>query len=85
MGQGQETYGEDPFLTSSIGVAFVRGLQGNDGKYFKIIATPKHYAVHSGPEGSRHRFNVQTTKRDLVLKLICLHLKPASGKPEPTL
>ncbi|HET8783660.1 MAG TPA: glycoside hydrolase family 3 N-terminal domain-containing protein, partial [Pyrinomonadaceae bacterium] len=48
-GRGQETYGEDPYLTGQMGVQFVRGLQGNDPKYFKIIATPKHYAVHSGP------------------------------------
>ena len=45
-----ETYGEDPYLTSEIGIAFVKGLQGNDSNYFKVIATPKHYAVHSGPE-----------------------------------
>src|SRR6516225_2561452 len=57
-GRGQETYGEDPFLTSKLGVAFVTGLQGDDPKYFKVISTPKHYAVHSGPESERHRFNV---------------------------
>ena len=49
-GRGQETYGEDPFLTARLGVAFVKGLQGDDPNYFKTIATPKHYAVHSGPE-----------------------------------
>jgi beta-glucosidase len=49
-GRGQETYGEDPYLTSRLGVAFVRGLQGDDPKYLKTVATPKHYAVHSGPE-----------------------------------
>jgi beta-glucosidase len=64
-GRGQETYGEDPYLTSRIGVAFVKGLQGNDPKYFKTIATPKHYAVHSGPEPLRHQFNAVTSKRDL--------------------
>ncbi len=48
-GRGQETYGEDPYLTARMGVAFVKGLQGDDPKYFKVIATPKHYAVHSGP------------------------------------
>ena len=48
-GRGQETYGEDPYLTSRLGVAFVEGLQGTDPKYFKVIATPKHFAVHSGP------------------------------------
>ncbi len=64
-GRGQETYGEDPYLTSRMGVAFVKGLQGNDPEYFKVIATPKHYAVHSGPEYNRHRFNAITTKKDL--------------------
>ncbi|HEX6773924.1 MAG TPA: glycoside hydrolase family 3 C-terminal domain-containing protein [Acidobacteriaceae bacterium] len=64
-GRGQETYGEDPFLTSRLGVAFVRGLQGTDGKYFRTIATPKHFAVHSGPESERHRFNVMPSRFDL--------------------
>ncbi len=64
-GRGQETYGEDPFLTSRIGVAFVRGLQGDNPQYFKVIATPKHYAVHSGPEPLRHQFNAVTGDRDL--------------------
>jgi beta-glucosidase len=64
-GRGQETYGEDPFLTSRLGVAFVRGLQGNDPKYLKLSATPKHFAVHSGPEIGRHGFNVDPSKHDL--------------------
>lgn len=64
-GRGQETYGEDPFLTSRLGVAFVKGLQGQDPDYFKVIATPKHFAVHSGPEHNRHSFNAYTNKRDL--------------------
>jgi beta-glucosidase len=64
-GRGQETYGEDPYLTSRLGVVFVKGLQGNDPKYFKVVATPKHYAVHSGPEPERHRFNVNVDPRDL--------------------
>ena len=64
-GRGQETYGEDPYLTSKLGVAFVKGLQGNDENYFKVIATPKHYAVHSGPEYNRHVFDAYTDKRDL--------------------
>lgn len=64
-GRGQETYGEDPYLTSRMGVAFVKGLQGNDPDYFKVIATPKHFAVHSGPEHNRHSFNAYTDKRDL--------------------
>ncbi len=64
-GRGQETYGEDPFLTSRMGVAFVTGLQGEDPKYFQVISTPKHFAVHSGPEPSRHSVNVDVTKRDM--------------------
>ncbi|HYY99070.1 MAG TPA: glycoside hydrolase family 3 C-terminal domain-containing protein, partial [Pyrinomonadaceae bacterium] len=64
-GRGQETYGEDPYLTSRLGVAFVRGMQGDDPKYLKTIATPKHYAVHSGPESLRHTFDVHPPERDL--------------------
>jgi beta-glucosidase len=64
-GRGQETYGEDPFLTARLGTAFVKGLQGDDPKYFRAIATPKHYAVHSGPESDRHRFNVDPSPHDL--------------------
>jgi beta-glucosidase len=64
-GRGQETYGEDPYLTARMGVEFVRGLQGNDPRYFKVIATPKHYAVHSGPEPERHAFNAIASERDL--------------------
>ena len=64
-GRGQETYGEDPYLTARFGVEFVRGLQGNDPKYFKVISTPKHYAVHSGPEPDRHTFNAIVENRDL--------------------
>ncbi|MBV6647934.1 MAG: glucan 1,4-alpha-glucosidase, partial [Cyclobacteriaceae bacterium] len=64
-GRGQETYGEDPYLTSRLGVAFVKGLQGNDPDYLKVVATPKHYAVHSGPEPERHRFNATVSQRDL--------------------
>ena len=64
-GRGQETYGEDPHLTSRLGVAFVKGLQGNDPKFLKTVATPKHYAVHSGPEASRHRDNYNPTPKDL--------------------
>ncbi len=64
-GRGQETYGEDPYLTARMGVAFVKGLQGNDPKYFKVIATPKHYAVHSGPEPERHSFDAIATLRDM--------------------
>ena len=64
-GRGQETYGEDPYLTSRLAVAFVKGLQGNDPHYFKVIATPKHYAVHSGPEPQRHGFDARVAERDL--------------------
>ncbi|HZE70459.1 MAG TPA: glycoside hydrolase family 3 C-terminal domain-containing protein [Pyrinomonadaceae bacterium] len=64
-GRGQETYGEDPYLTSRLGVAFVKGLQGNDPHYLKVAATPKHYAVHSGPEPERHAFDAKVDERDL--------------------
>ena len=64
-GRGQETYGEDPYLTSQLGVAFVKGLQGNDPRYLKVVATPKHYAVHSGPEPERHSFDAKAAERDL--------------------
>jgi len=64
-GRGQETYGEDPFLTARLGVAFITGLQGNDPNYFKTIATPKHFAVHSGPESTRHSVNVEATRHDM--------------------
>jgi beta-glucosidase len=64
-GRGQETYGEDPFLTSRMGVAFVRGLQGDDPVYWKVAATPKHYAVHSGPEPERHAFDARAFERDM--------------------
>jgi beta-glucosidase len=64
-GRGQETYGEDPYLTSRFGVAFVRGLQGSDPHYLKTVATVKHFAVHSGPEPSRHKFDAVVSDRDL--------------------
>lgn len=64
-GRGQETYGEDPFLTGRMAVAFIQGLQGADPHYFKVIATAKHYAVHSGPESTRHQFDVHPSARDL--------------------
>jgi beta-glucosidase len=63
-GRGQETYGEDPYLTSRMGVAFVTGLQGDDPHYLKVVATAKHYAVHSGPEADRHHFDVHPSERD---------------------
>ncbi|WP_233221976.1 glycoside hydrolase family 3 protein [Allosphingosinicella deserti] len=64
-GRGQETYGEDPYLTSRVGIAFIRGLQGDNPKYFKTIATSKHYAVHSGPESNRHKEDVHPSAHDL--------------------
>jgi len=64
-GRGQETYGEDPYLTGRMGVAFVTGMQGDDSKYLRVIATPKHYAVHSGPEPLRHVADVQVSKHDM--------------------
>jgi beta-glucosidase len=64
-GRGQETYGEDPYLTSRMGVAFVTGMQGDDPRYMKVGATAKHYAVHSGPEADRHHFDVHPSEEDL--------------------
>jgi len=64
-GRGQETYGEDPYLTGRMAVNFIKGLQGNDPKYLKTVATAKHYAVHSGPEFSRHTDNIFVNDRDL--------------------
>jgi beta-glucosidase len=63
-GRGQETYGEDPFLTGRLAVQFIKGLQGDDPKYYKTIATVKHFAVHSGPEPERHFFDAQADERD---------------------
>jgi beta-glucosidase len=64
-GRGHETFGEDPYLTGQLGVQFVKGLQGDDPEYLKVVATAKHYAVHSGPEPARHEFNAQVSDRDL--------------------
>jgi len=64
-GRGQETYGEDPFLTAAMGVEFVKALQQTDGKYRKLDATAKHFAVHSGPEANRHEFDARPSERDL--------------------
>lgn len=64
-GRGHETYGEDPYLTGEIGSAFVRGLQGDHPEFLKTIATPKHFAVHSGPEAMRHSFDVNVSPKDL--------------------
>jgi beta-glucosidase len=65
-GRGQETYGEDPFLTARMGVAFVTGMQGDDPKYYRVISTPKHYAVHSGPDPTRHFADVDVSKHDML-------------------
>jgi beta-glucosidase len=64
-GRGHETYGEDPYLTGQLGMEFVHGLQGDNPKYLKTVATAKHYAVHSGPESIRHKFNAKISERDL--------------------
>ncbi|HTY36837.1 MAG TPA: glycoside hydrolase family 3 C-terminal domain-containing protein [Bacteroidota bacterium] len=64
-GRGMETYGEDPYLTGTLAVQFVKGMQGDDPKYLKTISTPKHFAVHSGPEPERHVFNAEIDDRDL--------------------
>ena len=64
-GRGHETYGEDPYLTGRMGLQFVKGMQGDDPKYLKTVATAKHYAVHSGPEPLRHEFNAKVSEVDL--------------------
>jgi beta-glucosidase len=64
-GRGQETYGEDPFLTGTMGAAYIRGLQGSDPRYLKAAACAKHFAVHSGPEADRHSFNAVVSEKDL--------------------
>ncbi len=64
-GRGHETYGEDPYLTGRLGVAFIKGMQGTDSKYLKTAACAKHYAVHSGPENERHSFNAVVSEKDL--------------------
>lgn len=64
-GRGQETYGEDPYLTSRLAVAFIRGIQGKDEKYLKAAACAKHFAAHSGPEAERHHFNAVVSQKDL--------------------
>ena len=64
-GRGQETYGEDPYLTARMGVEFVKAMQGDDPRYLKVVATAKHFAVHSGPEADRHQFDVHPSERDL--------------------
>ncbi|MDR2292793.1 MAG: glycoside hydrolase family 3 C-terminal domain-containing protein [Prevotellaceae bacterium] len=65
-GRGMETYGEDPYLTAELAIPFIKGLQGNDPKYFKLISTAKHFAVHSGPESIRHSFDVMPNDYDMA-------------------
>ncbi|MBS2099715.1 glycoside hydrolase family 3 protein [Carboxylicivirga linearis] len=65
-GRGMETYGEDPYLSGELGVAYIKGLQGDDSTYFKLVATAKHFAVHSGPESNRHSFNVKPSQYDFL-------------------
>lgn len=65
-GRGMETYGEDPYLTAELAIPFIKGLQGNDSKYLKLVATAKHFAVHSGPESTRHSFDVWPDEYDLA-------------------
>lgn len=64
-GRGMETYGEDPYLSGELAVNYIKGLQGNDDRYYKLVATSKHFVVHSGPEPDRHRFNAHPSHRDL--------------------
>ena len=68
-GRGQETYGEDPYLTAAMAVPFIHGLQGDDPNALKVAAAAKHYAVHSGPEADRHTFDARVSHRDLVRHL----------------
>jgi beta-glucosidase len=64
-GRGMETYGEDPYLAGRLATSFIKGLQGDDPKYLKVVATAKHFAVHSGPESERHTFDARVSERDL--------------------
>lgn len=75
-GRGMETYGEDPYLTGELGLSFIKGLQGNNDTYFKLIATAKHFVVHSGPESNRHSFNAVPSKYDF-LETYTPHFKKA--------
>lgn len=84
-GRGHETYGEDPYLTSRLGVAYVEGLQGSqDDEYMKTAACAKHFAVHSGPEGVRHEFDAKASKKDMYetyLPAFEACVKEAAWKP----
>src|ERR1700744_732070 len=82
-GRGQETYGEDPYLTATMGTAFVKGLQGDDPKYLKVSATAKHFAVHSGPEATRDKFDALVDEKDLrETYLYAFHALVTKGKAE---
>ncbi len=82
-GRGQETYGEDPYLTATMGTAFVRGLQGDDPRYLKVAATAKHFAVHSGPEATRDAFDALVDEKDLrETYLYAFHALVTKGKVE---
>ena len=82
-GRGQETYGEDPYLTGRMAVAFVTGMQGNDPHYLKVVSTPKHYAVHSGPEPERHTFDARVSEQDMVdTYLAAFRTSVVDGKAE---
>jgi len=82
-GRGQETYGEDPYLTATMGTAFVKGLQGDDPKYLKVSATAKHFAVHSGPEATRDKFDALVDEKDLrETYLYAFHSLVTKGKVE---
>ncbi|OZS41268.1 glycoside hydrolase family 3 N-terminal domain-containing protein, partial [Photobacterium sanguinicancri] len=82
-GRGQETYGEDPYLTGHLGVAFITGLQGPDPAHPKVIATPKHLAVHSGPEAGRDGFDVDPSPQDLeATYLPAFRLAVTEGKAQ---
>jgi beta-glucosidase len=85
-GRGQETYGEDPYLTGRMGLAFITGLQGDDPRYLKVVATPKHFAVHSGPEQLRHEFDVKPSPQDLqATYLPAFHTAIVEGKAASTM
>ncbi len=81
-GRGQETYGEDPFLTGTMGLSFVKGIQGNDPNYLKAAACAKHFAVHSGPEAGRHSFNTIVDEKDLRETYLCAFKKLVDGGVE---
>lgn len=85
-GRGQETYGEDPYLTGRMGVAFVTGMQGDDPFYYRVIATPKHFVVHSGPEPTRHSMDVPASKHDMEdTYLVAFRASIVEGKAESTM